>query len=79
MATMSTRCASCDGTGRLPDLKELGELRKIRTQLGLSLRAMGQRVGKSHVYLGHVETARRGVSWHTYRALLDQYYAERAS
>lgn len=53
-------CKHCDGTGRVPDDREIGrKMRRRRIEVGLSLRALAARLGLSPAYLSDLETGRR--------------------
>jgi len=55
-------CPRCDGTGRIPDDRALGQHMRVRRErTGLSLRDMAKRCGWSAAYVSDLELGRR--SW----------------
>ena len=53
-------CYRCGGTGREPDLIQLGgDLRKWRVARGWTLKELARRAGSSPAYVGDMEHGRR--------------------
>jgi predicted transcriptional regulator len=53
-------CKHCQGTGRVvPDDVQGAELRHLRDEARLSIRAVARAMGVSHAYLGDLETGHR--------------------
>lgn len=53
-------CPRCNGTGKIPDDKDMGEeFRKMRIAKGLSLREISKLMGLSAQYICDLEHGRR--------------------
>lgn len=56
-------CERCDGTGRVPDDRELGRaMKKLRLSNRLTLREVARRLAVSAAYVCDLEHGRR--AWH---------------
>lgn len=58
------KCPACNGRGKvLDDAKTGKELKKLRENSGVSLRALAGKLGMSHTYLTRLETGFEYCHW----------------